>query len=499
MKSSSSQPAAGTPLEQAKALVAQGGLLIDQGKFPEAADCYRKALELNADCAEAHFNLGNLLRAQGQWREAAACYQQTVRLLPAFALGHYNLGTTFVAAEEAEPAMECFRHALRLQPSLARAHTSLAELLLERGRRDEATRHCREALQHDAACVPALVAVAWHDLYPLTVADLARIQSLLADPRLSEYDASRLHFALGHVAERAGAYEDAFARFSQANELRRRVLRQTGKAFDPVWYQSWIDQIIATCDTAYFERVKGWGRDTERLVFVVGMPRSGTSLVEQVLASHPQVYGAGERKEIGQLVMGLMSRQASPAGYPGELDQPTLTSLADWYLQRIEGCAGSAARVIDKAPNNFQFLGLIAALFPQARIVHCRRDPRDVCLSCFQQDFTDWTLNLEELAIYYRQYERLMAHWRAVLPLPLLEVAYEELVEDLEGVSRRLVSFGGLEWDERCLAFNRTERKVRTASVQQVRQSVYKSSVGRWRHYAAHMQPLLEALGLPTS
>jgi hypothetical protein len=163
-------------------------------------------------------------------------------------------------------------------------------------------------------------------------------------------------------------------------------------------------------------------------------------------------------------------------------------------LHSLDQLNGLAARVTDKMPNNFQYLGLIAALFPRARVIHCRREPMDVCFSCYSHDFQDWTCDLDTLASYYREYERLMAHWREVLPFPFLEVAYEELVADGEAVSRRLVAFCGLTWDERCLAYHQNRRAVRTASLMQVRQPVYQSSVGRWRRYEAYLRPLREAL-----
>jgi tetratricopeptide (TPR) repeat protein len=470
-------------------------VLLEQGKLAEAAEHFAVATRLDPNAAEAHFHLGNILRAAGRWSEAATSYREVIRLLPTFPLAHYNLGTAFVANNQPEQARDCFQQALSLQPSLAPAHAALGDLLLEQGRRDEASAHYRQALGHDPACVPALTAVTWHGLVPLTEAQRSRMLTLLADPDLPPQDRARLHFGLANEKDRAGAYDDAFAHFRQANTLRRQVLREAGKVFDPTWYHAWIDQIIRSCDAAYFMDLAGIGRSTERPIFIVGMPRSGTSLVEQILASHPTVFGGGERREIGLLVAGLQS-QANTSDYPDlrRLDATTLGGLADWYLQSLERSSKAALRVTDKTPNNFQFLGLIAALFPRARVIHCRRDARDVCLSCYMQDFKEWTLNLEELASYYTEYERLMAHWRSVLQLPVMEVAYEEVVENLEAASRRLVAFCGLDWDDRCLNFQGNSRAVRTASVAQVRQPIYKSSIGRWRHYEAYLGPLLAGL-----
>jgi hypothetical protein len=238
-------------------------------------------------------------------------------------------------------------------------------------------------------------------------------------------------------------------------------------------------------------------------VFIVGMPRSGTSLVEQILASHPNVFGAGELRDLQRLAEELPARVGAKEAYPAclvRLDGSAACALADEYLERIGRRSGAALRVTDKMPLNFLHLGLIAALFPRARIVHCIRDPLDVCVSCYCQDFQggpNFLWDLTDLGKFHGEYERLMAHWGSVLPLPILEVVYEELVDNLEAVSRRLISFCGLDWDDRCLAYHQNARAVRTASLVQVRQPVYKSSVGRWRHYAPHLRPLLEALGRP--
>jgi hypothetical protein len=365
----------------------------------------------------------------------------------------------------------------------------MGDALVREGYPEQAARVYLEALAQDPACIPALAAVAWHGLFPLTSHELSRMETLLADPAVPPAEAARLHSGLAHVHERAGEYDRAFEHFSQANSLRRGAFRDAGKGFDPAWFKTWIDQIIAHCDADYFHQIKGWGRDTQRPVFIVGMPRSGCTAAEQLLGCHPAVHQGGELLQIGRLMEGL--RQQLPAGelYPqrARLDAALCASLAQHYEERTKRLSATAARVTDQTPNNFQFLGLIAALFPQARVIHCRRDPLDVCFSCYLQDFTEWTLNLDEVAFFYQEYERLMAHWKLVLPLTVLEVAYEDLVNNPEAVSRQMVSFCGLEWDERCLDFRDNLRMAAP------------SSIGRWRPYAVHLRPLLKALGHSSS
>ena len=265
-----------------------------------------------------------------------------------------------------------------------------------------------------------------------------------------------------------------------------------------------VDALISSFDRALFLSRSTLGAASELPVFVLGMPRSGTTLVEQILASHPMVHASGELLASGLMIDGIASlpaaRQAGK-GYPEAVrlvDRAAAEALAGRYLEAIGRDAGEAARVTDKLPFNFLRIGLIALLLPRARIIHCQRDPYDTCLSCYFQDFQDaqpFVYELERLGKYYREYERLMAHWRSVLPSPMLEVPYEALVNDPEPWCRRILEHCALPWDERVLRFFATERSVQTASFWQVRQPIYLSSVGRWRHYRKHLGPLFEALG----
>jgi hypothetical protein len=251
--------------------------------------------------------------------------------------------------------------------------------------------------------------------------------------------------------------------------------------------------------------VRGFGLDSERPVFVVGMLRTGTTLVEQILASHPAVHGAGEVPHLGAMVNNMSERLGGSEKYPEcikSLSAAAVRVLAGEYEQALDQSirgrqTAEVLRVVDKMPSNYLNLGLIATLFPKARIIHCRRDPVDTCLSCYFQNFQEpiaYTLDLRHLGQYYREYERLMAHWRAVLPVGVFDLAYEELTADLEGVSRCLLDFCGLPWDDRCLRFNESRRIVRTSSALQVRQPVYRSSVGKWKRYEAQLGPLIAAL-----
>jgi tetratricopeptide (TPR) repeat protein len=476
-------------------------LLLRQDQLAQAAECIAQALRIEPECAEAHYNQGTILHRRRLLPEALDCYERAVRLDPSFLPAYHALANALIEDGQHDAARDWIHQALRREPRQALAHANLGKLLLQEGRREEAAQSFREALRYDPNCVAALAPAAFFGTLPLGEAERVRMRGLLARGNLSAADASRLDYGLGTLSDRDGAVDEAFAHFRQANVLRRQSFRDSDMVFDRDRHRAWVDQLIATCDADYFRRIQRMGRSTKRPVFIVGMPRSGTSLVEQILASHPDVFGAGELRDIDRIAHELPARLANEA-YPPclrRLDEVTARSLADRYLERLGRLNGAAVRVTDKMPLNFLHLGLIAALFSRARVVHCVRDPLDVCLSCYFQDFGSVTFScdLKDLGSFYRDYVRLMAHWRKVLPLALMDVVYEDLVERPEPVTRQLVSFCGLPWDARCLTYHQNPRPVHTASQVQVRQPVYKSSVGRWRRYSKYLRPLFEALGRP--
>jgi hypothetical protein len=254
--------------------------------------------------------------------------------------------------------------------------------------------------------------------------------------------------------------------------------------------------MIGVSTQDFFQRVRGFGLESELPVFVVGLPRSGTTLVEQILASHSQVFGAGEIKLVRETKAALSGQGADFIESLRRLDRPTARRLAARHLESLGGLNLAALRIVDKMPENYLYLGLLASLFPRAKLIHCRRDLRDVAVSCWVTHFKEirWANEQQHIASRFHQYQRLMEHWQMVLPAPLLEVDYEETVADLEGVARKLVAWCGLAWEPSCLEFHRTKRPVRTASAVQVRQPVYKTSVGRWKHYEHALASLFAGL-----
>jgi tetratricopeptide (TPR) repeat protein len=384
-----------------------------------------------------------------------------------------------------EDALQYFRRALQLDPGCEAAMLSEAEILERLGH----SRQAWERLQPMLSGIdrnPELLLVYAKICLQLGHEDRVaeRLHQALADETLHFRTKARIHYLLGDIYDSDGRHDAAFNHYRAANDA-------TGIQLDQSLYQDPIDAIIASfsgLDFASLPRVSG-GRMTP--VFIVGMPRSGTSLVEQILASHPDVYGAGELNFIDVL--------ATELGYGGEtanFSAVDLATAAQRYLEAVTGLAGAAPFVTDKMPHNFLYLGLIALLFPQARIIHMKRDPLDTCLSCYFQNFSGlhrYSNDLRQLGLHYRNYERLMDYWRG-LGISFLDVSYEDLVADPEGVSRRMVEFCGCRWDEACLRFHENERISGTASYQQVKKPIYKTSMGRWRHYEKYLAPLQEAL-----
>jgi tetratricopeptide (TPR) repeat protein len=478
-----------------------GLVLVNQKRLAEAAEQFREAARLRPDSAEAWNNLGNVSFVQGKWEEAITGYREAVRLRPDYAEAHFNLGKAYRENDQVEPGLACYREAVRLKPTFAKAHNNLGAALLEMGQVKEAEVHFRECLRHDPGLPQVLCTLAANGLYKDTDPQPDQLEARLRDGRLSQEDAGIAHFTLGLLLDRAGNYDQAFAHFLEGNRIRREEFRRQGIVFDTAEHARLIDRLMAVFTPEYFTRTRGLGLSTEMPVFIVGMPRSGSSLVEQILTHHPDVAGVGELRDFPQLVAGLASRLGTEDKYPEcalRLDQQSTHETGEAYLGRLVKLVGTHRRITDKMLENFLHLGMIAVVFPHARIIHCRRDPMDVCVSSFLQIFRgmSFACDLTDLGEYYKQYERLMRYWQTVLPLPILEVVYEDLVADPEAGSRRLVDFCGLEWNERCLNFHENRRAVRTVSKLQVRQPVYRSALGRWQRFDRQLEPLRKALGI---
>jgi tetratricopeptide (TPR) repeat protein len=504
-----------------------GLALTALGQRVEAVASYRRALTLNPRYLEALNNLGNVLSDLGERREAVAVFRRAIELDPARADSHCNLGNVLFEFRRFAEAVASFRRALALQPDYALAHLGLAAALRMQGRAADAEASCQavlaiepasaaatsllgelradrgqfseaEALFQRAIALDSDFAFAYFSIATnrkMTRDDtewLKRTQALLARSLPLRHEIS-LRYALGKFFDDVKQFDEAFGSYRQANELTRRY----GSRYEREGVTERVDRIIKGFDAAQIRKLQSGGNASDRPVFIVGMPRSGTTLTEQILASHPAVFGAGE------LTFWQKAATAYEAAELKGAEGATLIpDMAGEYLERLTALSADAQRVVDKMPLNFMHVGLIAAAFPQARFIHLKRHPIDTCLSIYFQYFSHlhpYANDLDNLRHYYSQYVRITDHWRAVLPeATLLEVPYEALIEDQEGWTRRMLDFIGLPWDAQCLDFHQTDRAVITLSKWQVRQKIHAASAGRWRNYEKFLGPLQELLDLPT-
>ncbi len=297
----------------------------------------------------------------------------------------------------------------------------------------------------------------------LSGVDQGTIENLLADPALAAEPRIQLLFGLAQALDAKGQFDRAAELSREANALQAAELKERGQAYDPTVHHSYVDDLIAVFTPAFFERTRGFGHESERPIFVVGLPRSGTSLTEQVLASHSRVFGAGELKlvqETLEALPGVLGRTSMALNALEHLDRDTTRRLAERHLAELAELEKASDRIVDKMPENTLYLGFIATMFPSARIIHCRRDLRDVALSCWMLNFAEvrWACDAEQIAARFAEYQRLMDHWRRTLPVPIFELEYATMVADLEGTARKLLEFCGLDWEPACLEFYRKQR-----------------------------------------
>jgi tetratricopeptide (TPR) repeat protein len=529
-----------------------GNALVDLGQIEEAVHHYRRMLELRPDLAEAHNNLGNALLSLRRFEEAVTSYRRALALRPNAPGAHANLGNALHAlgrpqealihcrrALELEPdsaeaeqlvgnalfdlglfdeSAASYARAIKLKPDYTEAHIAAGKVLRQIGRIAEAEESCRKALGVAADSSEALAllgeiqadrgrfddaeqlfrrAIAIAPNQPEAWAGLARYRKMQPDAAwltavqgllgksLGAGQEINLRYALGKYFDDVQDFDNAFASYRVANELKKR----SAPKYDGAHLARRVDQIIALYDADWLRGAGAQGNESRRPIFVVGMPRSGTTLTEQILASHPQAFGCGELRFWHSARVGYESSMLHGAEGRG-----AIAAAAEKYLSLLAGFSADAARMIDKMPANFMNLGLIHAAFPHARILHMRRNPLDTGLSIYFQIFSNAHLyanDLEDIAHYFTQYSRLMAHWRSTLPQgTILEVPYEKLVADPEAGIREIVQFAGLPWDPRCLKFHETERAVITASNWQVRQRISTSAAERWRNYERYLGPL---------
>lgn len=467
------------------------------GQFAEAIRLYEQILSLGPELPEIHVNRGHALGALGRSEAAVAAFRRAVELKPDNPEALCNWGLALANLQRFDEAEAKYLEAIRINPHFSGTYNNLGLLFKETGRLAAARQAFEQAIDLDPrnfsyydnlAAVRPFVA---GDRF-LTALEIAADDTAA----LSIADQIHLHFALAKAYGNLDRPEDSFHHLLDANRLKRQQID-----YDEAATLGVMIRLRELIDRDFVQAHQGYGEPSEVPVFIVGMTRSGTTLIEQILASHRQIFGAGELQLFDQVAGSVRKMLPGSPPFPEmmlHMSPAHFHALGALYLESIARRAPAAKRITDKMTVNFLFVGLIHLALPNATIIHAVRDPVDTCVSCFSTHFTqghEHTYDLAELGRYWRHYRELMAHWHDVLPPGrILDVHYEELVADMEGVSRRIVSHCGLSWDTRCLEFHRTERPIHTASAAQVRKPIYRDAVGRARKYEAFLGPLFDEL-----
>ena len=472
-------------------------LKLDPPDLAEAEACFRKVTQMAPDRAEGYNGLGVALISQDRYEDARQALERAVALDPRLAVAWYNLARVCLVRDDIDRAIEAYEKAVELAPDYEDFYQQTGKALQMKGKFDVAENFYAKALELNPDSTRALAQLIEYRKFQNRDDPLLRQAQALVDGAADEKPhVVGLCFALGKIFDRMNEFDLAFHYYARANSLSKSDCeaapgpksRFIGENFSRL-----VDEIIGKYSAENLAKYKAWSNSSERPILIVGMPRSGTTLTEQIIAAHPRVAGGGERHFWGET--GEMVREGKIA-----LNEAGLASIAQACLEDLATVIGASEsdRVTDKMPHNFVTLGLIHTAFPNARILHVRRHPVDNCLSIFFQNFNcghSYSFDLEGLVSHYREYQRLMAHWARVLPADrFFEFDYEALVADQEGMSRKLIDFCGLEWDESCLRYYEDGRAVKTLSLHQVRQKMYSSSVERWRNYEPYIAPLMKLL-----
>jgi len=476
-----------------------GAVLREQGKPEEALQHFEKALGINPDYINAHINRGGAFNDLGRLDEAKSCYRKALTINPHEINAHYCLAEACRITGELDDAMHHYRQVLHQNPGNIESILSLVNILKFRKQYSQANSVLEPYLNTPDNRIPTRIAVSYALLCRET-GEYDKAIDLLENLRsqstvlLNNEDRVAMYFCLGNLYDASGNIDRAFENYRTGN-----LLKSHGN--EHLAHEHCLKAYSHLFTADFLKRTPRADNASELPVFIVGMPRSGTSLVEQILSSHPRIVGGGERKWMIEIVKETQGIIGSSQTFPEclhEIRQEHCNTLAEHYLKKLAELSGAqTARVTDKMPSNYWNLGIIALLFPKGRIIHCRRDPMDTCLSIYFQNFGEgqgFAYDLREIGQAYNHYRQMMDHWNKVLDLPILDIHYEDLVGNQESTTRRLLEFCGMPWDDNCLRFQDTDRMVFTASSAQVRRPLYRSSLRRWERYQSHLGPLIEAL-----
>ncbi len=473
-----------------------GAVKLKSGKVEESLGLFARALDLNAQHTDALRNMAAALRRLFRFESALAFLRRLALLRPRSAEVLLSLAETLYHTGAVTESIEIFHEVIRLEPHNGTARLGLAEACEAAGKFMQARWQYVTVLRRHPDSAQALSKLL--QMREGTAEDrwAAAAQRLAERPDADPETATRLDIGLAYHFDRTGAYQSSFRHLKRARDRQARM-----QPFDSRGYSAAVDTLAEVLDADFFRSMRGLGMPSDRPIFIVGMPRSGTTLTEQVLATHSRVAAGGELAALPSASYRVLELSPDHQAYPyglKSLSAAAVDALADSYLEQLDKIDAGGRRVTDKLPFNFMHLGIAALMFPKAKIVHCRRHPLDNCTSCYFTSFAEevrFANDLETLGRYYADYHRLMRHWEEVLPLQIFTLQYEDLVGNTEATMRDLLSYCGLDWEPACLRFHETQRGIRTPSRWQVRQPIYRNSVARWRHYEEHLGPLKQALG----
>ncbi|MBI1215978.1 MAG: tetratricopeptide repeat protein [Alphaproteobacteria bacterium] len=468
------------------------------GRLDAALDAGKKAVETAPHDSSAWYNLGVALAQSGQAQDALAAYRRATVLDPANGLAANNLGTLLEKSGDIDGAQKAYAQAVRINPKHFEAQNNLGAVLCERGELPAAIEAFENAIAANPGFVHAHYNLSSLKKYTPDDAHLKALEEISERANaLTAMERMRFAFALGKALEDVGRYDEAFAAYETGNKLKRREIN-----YNEANVIANTDSIIAACGKEMMQNAAG-GCPDDTPIFILGMPRSGTTLTEQILSSHSAVAGAGEVPDLADAIEEVTGLPAG-ADYSAWLataDDAALKRIGESYVARLRRRHPEAKRITDKMPGNYYFIGIIHKALPNAKIIHTPRDAMDTCLSNYARLFNEtmpFAYDLRELGHYYANYARLMAHWHRVLPEGrILDARYEDTVADQEGQTRRLLAHCGLDWEDACLDFHKNDRLVKTASIAQVRKPIYKTSVARWERFGKKLDPLRAALDEP--
>ncbi len=485
--------------DYAEAYYNMGAVLQDAGRFEEALSCYRKTAEIKPDFAPVYNNIGAALHEMGRRDEALLNYKKALEIQPDYAEVYYNIGGIFKDKDAFDEALLHYTKALELKPDCVEAYNNIGIIFKDLGQFDEALSSYAKALEIKPDYAEALYNASILDLFHIDDSVLAELNTIIVSKKYLSNEKMHAHFALGNIYNKSKNDQAAFENYMLGHGFRYEINKSKGH---PYRHNELLERLALfrqVFTQKFFVDRMDWALSVDTPIFIVGFPRSGTSLVEHILSSHSAVYGAGELKDIEQFVSSFVDLKTirTHDEFLQLIDNKKILEFSARYLEKINTISNNSRFVTDKMPHNFEHLWFIRLLFKNVTILHCTRSPEDTCLSCYFSKFTEeheYIDRLKDLAKHYKYYLETMKLWKSVFPAQIHDISYEKLVQDPETEIRNLLSVCHLDFEEQCLEFYKTKRSVNTASATQVREKMYTSSVGKWKRYEEFLGPLLDEL-----